>query len=297
VDSEGFVYTWGFGGHGRLGHKEQKDEWIPRLVEVFTRGNILPSTAVISAGSAYSAATAVGGQLYMWGRVKMTGDNWMYPKPVIGISGWNIRSLDSGNLTTLAAAEESCISWGTAYYGELGYGPTGPKSSANPKKIDAIEGCHVISVACGVGHSLVIVDRKKNFDKIEQLEVFEGVESEQVTLNGSGDHADEPVSDKKRKAPAKGRGKAAKAESESDEEFDEESDEDPKPKGRGRGAARGRGRGKGVAAKNGHSTDDAPPAKKGRGQAVKESAPVAASESAPAPKGRGRGRPRGSGKK
>lgn len=52
-----------------------------------------------------------------------------------------------------------------------------------------------------------------------------------VTLNGSGDHADEPVSDKKRKAPAKGRGKAAKAESESDEEFDEESDEDPKPKG------------------------------------------------------------------
>ena len=52
-----------------------------------------------------------------------------------------------------------------------------------------------------------------------------------VTLNGSGDHADETVSDKKRKAPAKGRGKAAKAESESDEEFDEESDEEPKPKG------------------------------------------------------------------
>lgn len=25
------------------------------------------------------------------------------------------------------------------------------------------------SVACGVGHSLVIVDRKKNFDKIEQV--------------------------------------------------------------------------------------------------------------------------------
>ena len=42
----------------RLGHKEQKDEWMPRLVEVFTRGNILPPTAVISAGSAYSAATA-----------------------------------------------------------------------------------------------------------------------------------------------------------------------------------------------------------------------------------------------
>lgn len=42
----------------RLGHKVQKDEWIPRLVEVFQRGNIIPPTAVVAAGSAYSAATA-----------------------------------------------------------------------------------------------------------------------------------------------------------------------------------------------------------------------------------------------
>lgn len=42
----------------RLGHKEQKDEFLPRLVETFQRGNVLPSTAVIAAGSAYSAATA-----------------------------------------------------------------------------------------------------------------------------------------------------------------------------------------------------------------------------------------------
>jgi hypothetical protein len=26
-----------------------------------------------------------GGQLYMWGRVKTTGDNWMYPKPVLDL--------------------------------------------------------------------------------------------------------------------------------------------------------------------------------------------------------------------
>lgn len=42
----------------RLGHKVQKDEWIPRLVEVFQRGNIIPPTAVVAAGSAYSAASA-----------------------------------------------------------------------------------------------------------------------------------------------------------------------------------------------------------------------------------------------
>jgi hypothetical protein len=42
----------------RLGHKVQKDEWLPRLVETFQRGNVLPPTAVIAAGSAYSAASA-----------------------------------------------------------------------------------------------------------------------------------------------------------------------------------------------------------------------------------------------
>ena len=37
VDSNKRVYTWGFGGYGRLGHAEQKDEWRPRLVSQFDR--------------------------------------------------------------------------------------------------------------------------------------------------------------------------------------------------------------------------------------------------------------------
>ena len=32
VDAAGKVYTWGNGGYGRLGHKEQKDEWLPKQV-------------------------------------------------------------------------------------------------------------------------------------------------------------------------------------------------------------------------------------------------------------------------
>lgn len=42
----------------RLGHREQKDEWVPRRVEVFSKHNVLPADAVISAGSANSACTA-----------------------------------------------------------------------------------------------------------------------------------------------------------------------------------------------------------------------------------------------
>ncbi|CAK9317290.1 unnamed protein product [Citrullus colocynthis] len=174
VDSNGYVYTWGFGGYGRLGHREQKDEWAPRRVDVFQRKNTLPPDAIISAGSVNSSCTAGGGQLYMWGKIKNAGDDWMYPKPLMDLSGWNIRCMDSGNMHHFVGADNSCISWGHAQYGELGYGPMGQKSSAVPKKVDILENMHVISVACGAGHSMVVVDRTNVADRLDQLDIHDG---------------------------------------------------------------------------------------------------------------------------
>ena len=48
----------------RLGHNEQKDEWQPRLVEIFQKSNILGPNDIISAGSASSACTA-GGMMHI----------------------------------------------------------------------------------------------------------------------------------------------------------------------------------------------------------------------------------------
>ena len=35
LDSQKRVFSWGFGGYGRLGHAEQKDEMVPRLGKLF----------------------------------------------------------------------------------------------------------------------------------------------------------------------------------------------------------------------------------------------------------------------
>ena len=35
LDSQKRVFSWGFGGYGRLGHTEPKDEMVPRLVKLF----------------------------------------------------------------------------------------------------------------------------------------------------------------------------------------------------------------------------------------------------------------------
>ena len=46
---------------------------------------------------------------------------------------------------------------GQAQNGELGYGPDGKKSSANPDKVHALEGVETHQVACGIGHTLFLV--------------------------------------------------------------------------------------------------------------------------------------------
>ncbi|GKA23664.1 protein RCC2 [Tanacetum coccineum] len=122
VDSNGYVYTWGYGGYGRLGHREQKDEFSPRRIDVFTKHNLVLPGAVVSAGSVNSSVTAGGGQMYMWGKIKSTGDDSMYPKPLMDLSA----------------------AIGHAQPSELGYGPHGQKSSAIPKKVEALEGMHVL---------------------------------------------------------------------------------------------------------------------------------------------------------
>ena len=148
--------------------------------------------------------------------------------------------MDSGSMHHFVGADSSCISWGHAQYGELGFGPTGQKyvfitfdnniflripyflfkfclflflllrSSATPKKVDILEGMHVIrwvfiyifiifiyllcfyynctyrmwqwiffffnpflsnSVACGSGLSMVIVDRTNAGDRLDQVSI------------------------------------------------------------------------------------------------------------------------------
>nr|XP_004238336.1 protein RCC2 [Solanum lycopersicum] len=277
VDKSGYVYTWGFGGYGRLGHREQKDEFAPRRVDVFTRQNVLPPDAIVSAGSASSSCTAGGGQLYMWGKIKSTGDDSMYPKPLLDLSGWNLRCMDSGYMHHFVGADSSCISWGLAQCGELGYGPHGQKSSAVPKKVDILDGMHVISVACGFAHSMVVIDRTNVEDRLEQLDVYDGKASEEV---GAEPVSESPASKKttkkaSAKAPAKSNKRkkskdASESEDEEEENSDDESDDyEEQSNGRAKSSGRGRGKaaGKATAAKKGAGRG------RGRSPAANKSSP------------------------
>ncbi|KAM6434932.1 protein RCC2 isoform 2-T5 [Liasis olivaceus] len=94
LDSQKRVFSWGFGGYGRLGHAEQRDEMVPRLVKLFDfpgRG-----AAQIYAGYTCSFAVSETGGLFFWGATNTSRESTMYPKTVQDLCGWKIRSLSCG---------------------------------------------------------------------------------------------------------------------------------------------------------------------------------------------------------
>ncbi|XP_071806034.1 protein RCC2 homolog [Asterias amurensis] len=175
LDMQGRVFTWGFGGYGRLGHAEPKDEPVPRFLRTFDPAHN-KAAKKINAGTYYSMATTEhADQLFFWGQTKSSGEATMYPKPVPDLTGWKVRDLGCSNHSIVLVADESVISWGPSpTFGELCYGENGPRSSTQAKEVKPLEGLHIHALCCGLGHTLFIArsDTVAERRKVRQLPMF-----------------------------------------------------------------------------------------------------------------------------
>lgn len=234
VDDQGHCWTWGNGGYGRLGHKIQKDEFAPKRVETLQARLAVAKDPVISAGSTSSFCTVTGGQLFGWGKLKTSGDNFMYPYPMYDLQGWNVRSMACGPNTYAIAADYSVIIWGQAVAGELGYGPDGKKSSANPDKCNALETWHTHQVGAGLGWSLFLVDPvNKDGKTLDKFPVFENTIEESAPDSEEG--TDAPVGKPAKGAKGRGGKTTAAAKKEPAASGKRKAEAAPAPAARGRG--------------------------------------------------------------
>jgi len=53
------------------------------------------------------------GAVYLFGLMSSRGEANMYPKPVQDLHGWNLRSIGTCSIGLVAAADDSCIVWGS----------------------------------------------------------------------------------------------------------------------------------------------------------------------------------------
>ena len=63
ITEAGRIYSWGCGGHGRLGHNNRESQSTPKLIEAL-QGVTVASAA---AGALHSLAVTDAGQVYSWG--------------------------------------------------------------------------------------------------------------------------------------------------------------------------------------------------------------------------------------
>jgi alpha-tubulin suppressor-like RCC1 family protein len=149
LTDDGYVYSWGSGAVGRLGHGEQKDELYPRVIDNFTSPNPIMRATKIACGNTNSLAVDGQGMLHLWGKFKNTGDGstgsvslsrrletdrwvrqpWMMPRAVQDTQQLKINHITGGGVTLFAVVRKGpdsdamVIGMGqNAANGELGLG-------------------------------------------------------------------------------------------------------------------------------------------------------------------------------
>jgi alpha-tubulin suppressor-like RCC1 family protein len=138
---QGRVFTWGFGGLGRLGHNAPDDELLPRELLPFTpstnagaKPNPQRQIRQLQTGSTCTTVISESQHLYFFGKLSNSsrGEAQMYPKLVDDLYNWKSKHMSLGSNLVVVAAEDKVVAWGAPVAGLLGF-DGGGKSSITPK--------------------------------------------------------------------------------------------------------------------------------------------------------------------
>jgi alpha-tubulin suppressor-like RCC1 family protein len=198
MDKEGKVWSWGFGGYGRLGHGDAKDQFLPTPIPLFhfippppnpnipvfaqrIAPKIRAADIVCGATCNYAIGMEPYSYLFFWGITKggSAGEATLKPTQYEGTGTWKISSVGSGAVSAVVASlkERSVASWGPGpTHGELGYGEGEkvPKSSSKPKEVESLSGARILSVVVGYGSALLLADMEDEETKkvVEKAPIF-----------------------------------------------------------------------------------------------------------------------------
>jgi len=200
IDDQQRCFTWGFGGYGRLGHNDTRNELLPRLMRCWFRitGRADGGVTKVSLGGQFNLVqTIIDKCMYMFGQFHRNAEANMYPKFLDDLQGWNVRDVSCSQQGFLICADDCVIgSQPSPGYGQLGMGDK-VKSSAAPKILTSLKNVYCLRTGLGYCHSVFIIRDKTDKDK-EAIEKFPAVSFEDFKAM-KNDKAD----DKKKGAKAK----------------------------------------------------------------------------------------------
>jgi len=174
IDERNRAFSWGFGGYGRLGHSETKDESVPRLIK-FLDGPRRGIRKIVAGGCFNIALSEIPGTCYMWGQYTSNKEANMYPKPIADLSGWDVRAMACSGKGWMVCADDTVIgAIPSPCYGELALGEN-KKASAAPVEIKTLDKVYCLDVGMGVSHSIFVARNETEADKkaIESYDVLD----------------------------------------------------------------------------------------------------------------------------
>ncbi|GJV59803.1 PH, RCC1 and FYVE domains-containing protein 1 isoform X1 [Tanacetum coccineum] len=179
VTKHGFIYSWGEGSCGRLGHGVESDVSTPQIIDNLIGLN----TESIACGENHTCAVTQNGDLYTWGDGihhfgllgHESGISYWTPRKVGSqIEGMRISSVSCGPWHTAAITSEGILfTFGDGTFGALGHGDT--SSTYCPKIVEALKGLYTQKVDCGVWHTAAIVEigfEPSSFGSVRDRKIF-----------------------------------------------------------------------------------------------------------------------------
>lgn len=160
ITSDGALYTWGNGRHGRLGLGTDANQTSPSLVEVLRDEKVTQ----VATGEAHMIALTESGKVFAWGRGPALGlgdgvNGTIEPTLVSFFNGLEVAHIACGKQHTLVVTKDGeAYAFGQGREGQLGHGqPFGPQESL-PRRIEFFvqEGNKVSQAIC-IGDSTMFL--------------------------------------------------------------------------------------------------------------------------------------------
>ncbi|GLD94567.1 hypothetical protein PINS_up003178 [Pythium insidiosum] len=172
VDSEGKLYTWGWGGStlqgaGGLGHAGGEDEPTPRLVRTLVDQGV--PIASVQCGELHTVALTTDGEIWAWGNGEYgrlgNGETVTLevPEPIEAFAKENITEIEVGRDFTFALTERGELyAWGVNSHNQLGIGGGLTMDFYNmeaiPTPVEFFHGKKVVSISAGYDHAAAVTD-------------------------------------------------------------------------------------------------------------------------------------------
>ncbi|XP_012287916.1 E3 ubiquitin-protein ligase HERC2 [Orussus abietinus] len=166
ISSAGWLYTWGKGRYGRLGHGDSDDQLRPKVVAALQGYKVID--VACGSGDAQTLCVTDDDNVWSWGdgdygKLGRGGsDGCKFPMKIESLEGLGVIKVECGSQFSVALTKSGTVyTWGKGDYHRLGHG--NGDHVRRPRKVAALQGKKIISIATGSLHCVACSDKGEVF--------------------------------------------------------------------------------------------------------------------------------------